>query len=473
MVAGAQVFLCYARDDWGRVVEIYSWLESRGFRPWVDKKSINPGDDWRKKIGSAIRSSHYFLVLLTKNSVNKRGYLQREIKEALELQDELPEAGRYAIPVRLEFCRIPDRLAHIQSADLFEPDGRQKLLSILGEEEPKTGPGEKPTIPRKVERLEALAIGGVRLPCFFPSISAAAKNALSPLEHLQIVVGFGFPQFLVSAFDFGTSSKEDREKLRRILKGAANKGQVILMDSGLYERKWLRAPEWNKPKFHRVLKSTTCHMAFCFDDPDPPTGVAKLSSQVIKAVADDRSQCAFDAVMPIVHSKKPEVLAVVCKRVAESAGSALIAVPERELGDSISECAVTIALIRQALNELGRYVPLHLLGTGNPLSILIYAWAGADSFDGLDWCQTAADRTTGRLYHSLQLDFLENQTEYAGDVEISYMTRLLAHNLECYRQWMTMVQEHLGAGTLESKMADLLPEGYFERLRKKVGATNK
>ncbi|WP_182212931.1 hypothetical protein [Stenotrophomonas acidaminiphila] len=68
--------------------------------------------------------------------------------------------------------------------------------------------------------------------------------------------------------------------------------------------------------------------------------------------------------------------------------------------------------LRKALDDNGRYVGLHLLGTGNPISIALYAWAGADSFDGLEWCQTVVDHDTGLLFHLSQSDFFRRQTAW-------------------------------------------------------------
>jgi hypothetical protein len=50
----------------------------------------------------------------------KRGYVQKELKEALEILDEFPESGVFIIPVRLEAINISDsRLEQIQYVDLF------------------------------------------------------------------------------------------------------------------------------------------------------------------------------------------------------------------------------------------------------------------------------------------------------------------------------------------------------------------
>jgi hypothetical protein len=100
--------------------------------------------------------------------------------------------------------------------------------------------------------------------------------------------------------------------------------------------------------------------------------------------------------------------------------------------------------IRETLNETGRYYPVHIVGTGNPLSILIYATCGADSFDGLDWCQTVGDHATGRLYHSLQLDFFAHQTPYGSEAKLPYLPRALAHNLMFYQGWMEKIRKSIG-----------------------------
>jgi hypothetical protein len=464
LAKGDQIFLCYARDDWSRVEPIYKKLLA-DFRPWVDKKSLRPGDRWRSAIPKAIRESKFFLVLLTSQSVTKRGYLQKEIKEALDVQDELPDGGRYLIPVRLEPLKIPERLEQIQSANLFEEDGWLGLLDILQEKEQMPPPITKTTA-EKVVRPQRLGIGGIPLPCFFPSISSAAKNVLEPLDHLRVVVSLGFPQFLISAYDLGTATRADKNQLQRLMLQAAQKGQVVLLDSGLYEKRWLNTTGWTKARFRQVLRQAPCHIAFCYDEPDPPSGVRTISSQIVDALQADKTKSRFDVIAPIVHSNKAAVMPEVCTRVARAIDVPLIAVPERELGEGILECASSIRRIRSALNGLGKYIPLHVLGTGNPLSILAYTWAGADSFDGLDWCQTAADHANARLYHSLQLDFFRGQSAFAEDLEMSYMTRLLAHNLQFYGSWMAQIQTKIASTGLEQMLDDYLPKDFVVALKK-------
>jgi queuine/archaeosine tRNA-ribosyltransferase len=464
-----QVFLCYGRPDIEQALTVYGRLGQEGLRPWIDKRSLKPGDAWEKRIRAAIRDSEYVLVLLTKRSVNRRGFLQKEIKEALDIQDEQLDTDRFAIPVRLEPCAIPERLAHIQSADLYEPDGWDKLLEILSDTSAGAKENGEPKKKAGIQRLEQLSVGGVATPCFFPSVSGAAKNNLNPIDHLQILVKLKHPLFLVSAYDIDSTNGNDRIKISRLLNRAASQGQIILMDSGLYEKKWLRAKVWPRSHFHHILRNSACHLAFCYDNPDPPTGISTVANEIKESVIRAKRISKFEALIPIVHSKSAKRLSEICVRVAKGLNPPLVAVPERELGESVRSCAVMIAQVRKVLNEeMQSYVPLHVLGTGNPLSILVYSWAGADSFDGLDWCQTAVDYKMGRLYHSLQLDFFTDQSGYASDRQISYMTRLLGHNLEFYKAWMDKIQDHLKEGTIDLMLDKYLPDVFLSDLRKDI-----
>ena len=144
---------------------------------------------------------------------------------------------------------------------------------------------------------------------------------------------------------------------------------------------------------------------------------------------------AHGPVAPILHGK-PAQLPAAIKKVVETICPTLVAVPERALGDGIVARTRTVRNIRSSLNELGFYCPLHLLGTGNPLSIIAYAMAGADCFDGLEWCQTVVDHSTGKLCHYQHWDLFRHQTLWGINGILPYNQSVLMHNLEFYRQFM-------------------------------------
>ena len=95
--ATAQIFLSYAREDEEKVKNLYQELSDAGFRPWMDKKDILAGERWRSSLQTAIRRSDFFLACLSANSVNKRGFLQKEIKDALGIWQEKLDDDIYLI----------------------------------------------------------------------------------------------------------------------------------------------------------------------------------------------------------------------------------------------------------------------------------------------------------------------------------------------------------------------------------------
>ena len=65
--------------------------------PWLDEESLLPGQDWDMEIQSALRKADVILVCLSKNSVTKEGYVQKEIKKSLDIADEKPEGELFLI----------------------------------------------------------------------------------------------------------------------------------------------------------------------------------------------------------------------------------------------------------------------------------------------------------------------------------------------------------------------------------------
>lgn len=127
------LFLSYARLDRERVDELYRKLSGAGFKPWMDEKDILPGETFRLAIERSIEESDLFLACLSANSVDRRGFIQREIKQALDLWQEKLPGDIYLIPVKLEPCELPYSLRDFQSVELYKSDGWSKLLRSIQE----------------------------------------------------------------------------------------------------------------------------------------------------------------------------------------------------------------------------------------------------------------------------------------------------------------------------------------------------
>jgi hypothetical protein len=127
-----EVFLCHSSGDKERVRQLYHQLQSDGVRCWFDEEDLLAGQKWQYEIRRAIKRSKFVLACLSRASISKTGYVQKELKYALDVADEQPEGGVYLIPVRLEECEVPDRLSEFQWVDLFKDRGYEKLLRSLG-----------------------------------------------------------------------------------------------------------------------------------------------------------------------------------------------------------------------------------------------------------------------------------------------------------------------------------------------------
>ncbi len=125
------VFISYSRFDAPLVKHMYQTLKLSGYKPWMDIEDILPGQDWYKQITSAINESSIFLACLSKNSINKRGMLQVELKEAFRVWQGKLTDDIYLIPVRLEECKVPEELSKFQWLDLYDNNGFPKLFSAI------------------------------------------------------------------------------------------------------------------------------------------------------------------------------------------------------------------------------------------------------------------------------------------------------------------------------------------------------
>lgn len=130
-MTGSHIFLCYSSFDKPSVRQLYRRLLADGFQPWLDKEDLVPGQDWEYEIRCTIMRSQAAIVCLSRESISKTGFVQREIRMALDAADERPEGSIYIIPARLEDCQVPQRLARWHWVDLFAENGYGRLQQAL------------------------------------------------------------------------------------------------------------------------------------------------------------------------------------------------------------------------------------------------------------------------------------------------------------------------------------------------------
>lgn len=135
-----QIFISYARDDLEIAKKFYADLKNEeNIKPWLDIFDLLPGQDWDRTITQAIKKSDYFLALLSSNSVTKRGFIQKELRIAMGLLDEIPPDQIFIIPVRLHECNpVHEELQRLHWVDIFPPSsydiGIKKILQTINNE---------------------------------------------------------------------------------------------------------------------------------------------------------------------------------------------------------------------------------------------------------------------------------------------------------------------------------------------------
>lgn len=125
------VFLCHASEDKPAVRRLYERLVNDGIDAWLDEEKLLPGQNWELEISKAVKNSDAIIVFLSSHSVKKAGFVQKEIKLALDVAQEKPEGTIYFIPARLDQSVVPDSLREYQWVDLFDDKGYEKIKRAL------------------------------------------------------------------------------------------------------------------------------------------------------------------------------------------------------------------------------------------------------------------------------------------------------------------------------------------------------
>lgn len=127
-----KVFISYASEDREKALAYYELIRDEGATPWMDVKQILPGQNWEAEIDRALNDAGIVVLLLSKSSVNKRGFVQREAQDAIgKLRYKLPD-DIYVIPLLLESCDVPKYISDkLQYIDLNMPGAWDKVRSSI------------------------------------------------------------------------------------------------------------------------------------------------------------------------------------------------------------------------------------------------------------------------------------------------------------------------------------------------------
>ncbi len=285
----------------------------------------------------------------------------------------------------------------------------------------------------------------VTTPTYFPAISSI-NNPHDIRSLLNLVIRSSFPQVLISAYDFNINIKNNKKLVSALKK--YSKKHFVFVDSGGFEKYWKKDSKWKYTLYEKTIKKIPSDFYSSFDGENNSKSNEK---KLFKTILTSSSILPDSQYLPIFHADSPKKLISTLKnfltRYAYTIG--FIAIREKECGFTIFERARTIRKIRKIINEKGNEHVLHILGTGDPLSIALYSYCGADSFDSTDWYTSTLDVKTVTLRDSSSIELLQCPCRACKKIT-NFHSKLLLHNLDSYNAFMQKIRIDIQNSKLKS-----------------------
>ncbi len=140
MLTTPSIFVSYASPDRARVIPFYNHLTERGFSVWIDCRSLKPGQNWDFEIKRELDKATFVLAFVSNNSFDRRGYVQRELKVALDKLNEKLIDDIYLIPVLLDDdTPIPPQLRALQCIRASEPECNARIIDAINHQLQRVG----------------------------------------------------------------------------------------------------------------------------------------------------------------------------------------------------------------------------------------------------------------------------------------------------------------------------------------------
>jgi hypothetical protein len=177
-----RIFVSYASEDQVPARAIVAFLKAAGFDTWFDKDSLLAGQDWGKVVEQEIARARLLILCLSRNSVEKTGFVQKEMNLALQQAELRPSSQVYIMPVKLDDCGIPEPIARWQCLDLRGEKASVKLLEAI---QSATGDGARAPNSEHRALTDAIAHynqGPSEKDITTPSLSDAAQELRQLIE---------------------------------------------------------------------------------------------------------------------------------------------------------------------------------------------------------------------------------------------------------------------------------------------------
>lgn len=261
----------------------------------------------------------------------------------------------------------------------------------------------------------------------------------------------------------------DKKKLTGEIANYVRSIGFIMIDSGVFESYWKDNKKWDFKSYASALTKLDSDFYFSYDILPRTQSDAKYFRSTSNYAVRSTKLKKKEYCIPILHNSTPKKLVLFVQKFLREHPDLcdIIAVPERECGNNISERANTIASIRNILNKNGlENSLLHILGCGNPLSMAVYSYCGADTFDSVDWNKVLIEPVDLRIYDIAQVELLKCKCEICQKMQNNPLPRALLHNLLFYQNYVLQLQKMIRENTMRDFLLEFLGSENLEKIEK-------
>jgi hypothetical protein len=195
---------------------------------------------------------------------------------------------------------------------------------------------------------------------------------------------------LISAYDI---------YYKNIKKPNYKTAEITIVDSGGYEVSDdndlstviytnNKRKEWTEEKLIGVYQKLPANYPIILVNYDHPNKRRKMKIQINDAIRffrDFPNHLHTILIKPEIKKQKYIEIESVLQNISGFKNFDIIGFTEKELGDSILKRMIAISKIRQALDNADISIPIHIYGSLDPITSILYFISGAEIFDGLTW----------------------------------------------------------------------------------------
>lgn len=321
---------------------------------------------------------------------------------------------------------------------------------------------------QRFSRVTEVLIHGKKLvtPTYFPAVSSyGIRYSFDAL--LRLLTVYLYPRLLISAYDFHLLGDKKRKRLVHEVDEYSKKGCFVFLDSGIYESFWKADFKWTYDLYRASISQMSFDFYCSFDIlPYAKDQTPKFTRETFDSILASRDLSDNPGFVPILHGISPDDLVFLIRSFVKKYPNLcnFVAVAERDCGNDVVEKATTILKIRKVLDSIDPGTILHILGCGNPISLILFTFCGANMFDSLDWIKYVIDQDRLSINDFSHLELTNCECVICSGKKRSYIEKVLLHNLYFYQDYMLHIQSLIR----RNEISEFLSECIGQEIVKKI-----